>query len=68
MAMVCLCHGVSERTLRRAIEHGADTVEAVGERCNAGTCCHSCHPTIEAMLEHAPATTVVPPRRRFALA
>ena len=67
MAMVCLCHGVSERSVRRAIEHGADTVEAVGEHCSAGTCCHSCHPTIEAMLEAAPAP-LVKPRRRFALA
>jgi bacterioferritin-associated ferredoxin len=68
MAMVCLCHGVSERTVRRAIEHGADTVDAVGARCDAGTCCQSCHPTIEAMLAQAPATALVPPRRRFALA
>jgi bacterioferritin-associated ferredoxin len=68
MAMVCLCNGVSERTVRRAIEHGADTVEAVGERCGAGTCCHSCPPTIEAMLEATPVPAVVKPRRRFVLA
>ena len=68
MAMVCLCEGVSERTVRRAIEHGAATIEAVGERCAAGTCCQSCHPTIESMLESVPASRLTPPRRRFALA
>ena len=66
MAMVCLCHGVSERTVRRAVEHGAATVAEVGEATRAGTCCMSCHPTIEAILERE--AVVAPPRRRFALA
>jgi bacterioferritin-associated ferredoxin len=66
--MVCLCKAVSERAVRRAIEHGAATIEEVGELCDAGTCCQSCHPTIESMLEAVPATRLVPRRRRFALA
>jgi bacterioferritin-associated ferredoxin len=56
MAMVCLCHGVSERTVRKAIERGAGTIEQVGEVCRAGTCCHGCHATIDAMLADAQAT------------
>jgi bacterioferritin-associated ferredoxin len=50
MAMVCLCHGVSERRVRREIERGAGTVEQVGQACRAGTCCGGCRPTIESLL------------------
>jgi len=31
MALVCLCHGVTERRVRREIEHGAGTIEALIE-------------------------------------
>ena len=48
--MVCLCHGVSERKVAKAIERGAETIEEVGAACGAGTCCMGCHPTIETML------------------
>ena len=51
--MVCLCEGVSERKVRRAIEHGAASVEQVTAACRAGGCCMGCHPTIESMLAEA---------------
>ena len=57
--MVCLCEGVSERRVRRSIERGATTVEAVTADCRAGTCCGGCHPTIEAMLAEAAVPTPV---------
>lgn len=50
MALACLCHGVSERKIERAIDHGASTIEEVGELCKAGTCCMGCHDTITEML------------------
>jgi bacterioferritin-associated ferredoxin len=54
MAMVCLCHGINERRVRREIDAGARTVAEVTMSCHAGDCCQSCHPTIETMLaEHA---------------
>ncbi len=71
MAMVCLCHGVNERRVRREIDHGAASIEDVAVRCLAGSCCHGCHPTIEALLaEHPPAASAVtaPRRRRFSFA
>lgn len=46
MAMVCLCHGVSDRTVRRAIDDGAATVDEVGEACLAGTSCGTCRETV----------------------
>ncbi len=69
MALVCLCHGVGERRVRREIEHGASTIEEVAARCHAGSCCLGCHPTIDAMLaEHARAVPAGVPRRRLRIA
>ena len=64
MALVCLCHGVSERRVRREIEHGAATIEDVAERCHAGSCCHGCHATIDALLAEHGKTVALPGRRR----
>jgi bacterioferritin-associated ferredoxin len=74
MAMVCLCYGVNERRVRREIDHGATTIEEIAERCKAGSCCLSCHPTLDDLLaertpaERTPAVAVVPRRRRFLIA
>jgi bacterioferritin-associated ferredoxin len=69
MALVCLCYGVSERRVRREIDHGASTIEAIAEQCQAGSCCQSCHPTLDELIaERAAQTTVaVAGRRRFRL-
>lgn len=64
MAMVCLCYGLNERRIRKEIEAGARSVEAVTATCSAGGCCQSCHPTIERLLdEHAAATVLAGVRR-----
>ena len=49
--MVCLCHGVSERKVERAIEHGATTIDEVGYACRAGTSCGVCRETIDQMID-----------------
>lgn len=51
MAYVCLCNSVSERKVRRAIDHGASTIDAVGRACGAGTTCHGCHDTIDDLID-----------------
>ncbi|MDA3730898.1 (2Fe-2S)-binding protein [Niameybacter massiliensis] len=54
MANVCLCKGVSEETIIKAIKEGAITFEAVGEKTGAGTgVCHGarCKQTIERLIE-----------------
>ena len=53
MAYVCLCHGITSREIRRQVRDGARTIEEIGVRCGAGTCCRGCHPTLEEMLEGA---------------
>jgi bacterioferritin-associated ferredoxin len=69
MALVCSCHGVTTRRIRDAIARGADTLEAIGEVCEAGTCCMGCHATLDCMLEEAQAaaTPVGVRRRRLGL-
>jgi len=67
MALVCLCHGVNERRVRREIEHGASSVAEVAERCLAGSCCHGCHPTIEGLLDEHRQPGGAPVRRRLRL-
>ncbi len=47
---VCLCRGVTERCVRRAIAAGAHDVAAIGRSCRAGTRCGGCHELVEAML------------------
>jgi bacterioferritin-associated ferredoxin len=49
--LVCLCRAVSDRTLQRAIDRGASSVQEVMRCTGAGTCCGSCRPAIAAMLE-----------------
>jgi bacterioferritin-associated ferredoxin len=61
--MVCLCHGVSERRVRREIEHGATTVDELAARCGAGACCYGCHPVLDELLSEHVAMVVVPSRR-----
>jgi bacterioferritin-associated ferredoxin len=47
---VCCCMGVTDRAIRRAIDQGAETVEAVAACTGAGTRCGSCRPEIHGML------------------
>jgi bacterioferritin-associated ferredoxin len=68
MALVCLCHGVSERRVRREIDHGACTVAEIAERCQAGGCCQSCHPTLDELLAERSTEPVEHRRRRFLIA
>lgn len=53
MAILCHCNGVSERTIRRSIRHGACTADEIGLACGAGTNCAACHVWLEEMLDEA---------------
>lgn len=47
----CICHAVTEQQLVTAVlEHGCDSIEAVGEVTHAGTGCGTCHDRIEGVL------------------
>lgn len=62
MAFVCLCEGVPERDVRRAIDCGATDIDEVGQLCGAGINCHGCHATIEDLLDERPAVAPVTDR------
>ena len=40
--IVCCCYGVSDRTIRKLVEEGAETLHEVQEACGAGGDCGSC--------------------------
>jgi bacterioferritin-associated ferredoxin len=48
--IVCHCELVTDRGIKAAIADGATCVEDVASRCEAGTRCGSCRPTIAALL------------------
>ncbi len=53
--IVCVCKDVGEFEIARAIEAGADTLDAVGKATFAGTNCGSCRPAITRLLSQAAA-------------
>ncbi len=53
-ALICTCFGVSEERIEKVIaENQTQTVEEVGEICNAGTGCGSCQFLIQEILDDA---------------
>ena len=53
MAIICHCEAVRERTIQRAIRHGATTLEAVQDACGAATRCGGCEPMVRTLIaEH----------------
>lgn len=65
MALVCLCYGVNERRVQREIDRGATTITEIAARCQAGSCCQGCHPTLDELLaERCPSAAAVTARRR----
>lgn len=55
--IVCVCHGVRCSRVRSVIREGADTVDAVGAACGAGTDCGSCREAIEDLIEEVQTTS-----------
>ena len=48
--IICHCELVTDRGIRAAIADGATSVDDVAGRCEAGTGCGSCRPSIAALL------------------
>lgn len=49
--VVCSCFQVRQKTIEGVVEEGADSVEAIGKGCQAGTNCGSCIPELRGLLE-----------------
>jgi len=50
---VCICAAVTDTVVRSCIARGARTVDEVGDACEAGTGCGSCHDHIDVFLTAA---------------
>jgi bacterioferritin-associated ferredoxin len=48
--IVCHCKVVSDRAIRREVDHGAETAAEIAARCGAGARCGLCRPTIDALV------------------
>ncbi len=48
--IVCLCKGITDADIRRAIAAGATTVSQLGASCGAGTECGGCRPVLYQLL------------------
>jgi bacterioferritin-associated ferredoxin len=49
--LVCHCHAVNDRTIRRCVNNGARSENEIREACGAGASCGSCRPTIDRLIE-----------------
>jgi bacterioferritin-associated ferredoxin len=47
---VCICHAVTRDEFDQVVAEGAQSVDAVGARCGAGTGCGSCRERLGALL------------------
>ena len=47
---VCVCHGVSDKQLRRAVESGARSFEQLQACTGVATCCGACEPCAREIL------------------
>jgi bacterioferritin-associated ferredoxin len=52
--IVCVCRGVTDRELARAIGQGCRSLDDVARCTGAGTGCGTCHASIKERLEHRP--------------
>lgn len=50
LVIVCHCHGVSDRRIRREARRGATCPEDLAQRCGAGSDCGGCMPLLEDLL------------------
>ncbi len=59
--IVCICHNVSDKAIRKAIASGAESLHQVRSQLNLGSCCGKCLPCAKTIvresLEDARCTT-----------
>jgi bacterioferritin-associated ferredoxin len=48
--IVCICEGISDREIRGAIGAGCQSINAIAQRCGAGTDCGQCRGSLREML------------------
>ena len=67
--VVCHCHGITDRAIRKAARGGASTRREIARSCKAGGLCGGCGPAIDEILaseEVADAAIAAPTITRLA--
>jgi bacterioferritin-associated ferredoxin len=51
--IVCVCHNVSDRKIRQAVDQGASSMLDLRKQLSVGTCCGKCHSYAKDVLRNA---------------
>ena len=49
--IVCVCHNVSDRKIRAAVDQGVTSMRGLREELLVGTCCGKCHSCAKQVLK-----------------
>ncbi|MDO5091715.1 MAG: (2Fe-2S)-binding protein [Cardiobacteriaceae bacterium] len=50
---ICICHGISDRTIRKALDNGARHYRDIADGLGAGSCCGLCVADVKSLIrEH----------------
>ncbi len=63
--LVCHCHGISDRAIRKAVRGGASTRREIARSCKAGGLCGGCGPAIDEILASVEAAQAATAPRTF---
>jgi bacterioferritin-associated ferredoxin len=55
--IVCVCHNISDRKIRQAVQEGMDTMPQLRDHLALGTCCGKCHFSAKQVLKACVAET-----------
>jgi len=62
--IVCLCHRISDRDIRRSVEAGVRNFEVLQDETCVASACGCCHDCAREVFEEALAATADQPQRR----
>jgi bacterioferritin-associated ferredoxin len=55
---VCVCNGVTDRDIQRAVDEGCDSLEALAARTGCGSTCGCCREYAEEAIAQAKSTSL----------
>lgn len=65
--IVCICHNVSDKAIRSALEAGATSMQEIRAQLNVGNCCGKCNSFAKTLVRaHLEETQVTEVRRAVA--
>jgi bacterioferritin-associated ferredoxin len=66
--IVCHCHGVTDRTIRRVVREGACSLRQVALASRAGRMCGGCRPAVKKLIDEETAVATAAPATPAAVA